>query len=80
MILALKILGAVAALLLGILLGLPGRYRQDLEDLERTMERGSGRRRPVKRVFMLPERLLGPLVRRRHEGGRGFEVRRPEDR
>jgi hypothetical protein len=49
--LLLKILGAVAALLLGIWLGLPGRYTQSREDIERAMDRGGARRNLTKRHF-----------------------------
>lgn len=83
MILALKILGAIAALAFGIWLGLPGRYRQDLEDIERTMQEGSGRRRPIKRTFTplgWLRRGPGPRVHRGQDQRRRFELQRPEDR
>lgn len=83
MVLALKILGAVAALALGIWLGLPGRYHRDLEEIERTMEQGTGRRRPVKRAFTPTawvHRMVSPGARRDHERRRGFDLKRPEDR
>ncbi|MEQ9398623.1 MAG: hypothetical protein RJQ04_05595 [Longimicrobiales bacterium] len=80
--LALKILGALVALAVGIWLGLPGRYEQPMEDIERTMESGFGRTRKVKRHFTpmaWVQRKIGVNtsgVQRR----RGFKVERPEDR
>ena len=44
MIFALKILGALLALGLGVWLGLPGRYSQPIEEIEEAMERGGGGR------------------------------------
>jgi hypothetical protein len=49
--LALKIILAVVAVALGVWLGLPGKYEKDPEELERSLEWGSGRTRHVKRVF-----------------------------
>lgn len=49
--LILKILGGVAAFLLGIWLGLPGRYDQSVREIERTMEQGGGERRRATRHF-----------------------------
>ena len=51
--LTLQIIGAVAALFLGFWLGLPGRYTQDQDDIERAMDRGGARRNTVKRRFTL---------------------------
>lgn len=47
----LKILGAVAALLLGIWLGLPGRYERDLREIDKVMEDGGRDRKRVRRVW-----------------------------
>lgn len=47
----LKILGGVAALLLGVWFGLPGRYEQSSSEIERVMSRGGSRRSRVKRAF-----------------------------
>jgi len=47
----LKILGGVAALLLGVWFGLPGRYDQSASEIERVMSRGGSRRNRVKRAF-----------------------------
>lgn len=49
--LLLKILVGVAAVGIGIWLGLPGRYEQTQEDIEKAMDRGGARRNQVKRVF-----------------------------
>lgn len=48
---ALKILIGAAAVGLGIWLGLPGRYEQSPEEIEKAMDRGGARRNQVKRVF-----------------------------
>jgi hypothetical protein len=45
------ILGGIVALALGIWLGLPGRYTQTPDDVEKAMERGGARRNSVKRRF-----------------------------
>lgn len=47
----LKILGGLVALLLGIWLGLPGRYEQSASEIEKVMSRGGSRRNRVKRAF-----------------------------
>ena len=49
--LTLKIIGAVVALVLGLWLGLPGRYTQDQDDIERAMNQGGARRNTVKKRF-----------------------------
>jgi hypothetical protein len=49
--LVLKILLGIVALALGIWLGLPGRFTQSTDDLEKAMERGGARRNTVKRHF-----------------------------
>lgn len=48
--LTLKILGAVAALLLGVWLGLPGRYERDLREIDKVMEDGGRERKRVNRM------------------------------
>ena len=48
--LTLKILGAVAALLLGVWLGLPGRYQRDLREIDKVMDRGGRERKKVRRM------------------------------
>jgi hypothetical protein len=81
--LMLKIVGAIAALAVGVWLGLPGRFEQTPEEIERTMATGAGRRRKVKRHFT-PFAWLSRKanVRReapRRRGGR-FHLETPEDR
>ena len=46
-----KILLAIAALALGVWLGLPGRYTQTPEELDDAMRRGGARRNQVRRHF-----------------------------
>lgn len=48
--LTLKILGGVAALLLGVWLGLPGRYERDLHEIDKVMEKGGRERKKVARM------------------------------
>ncbi len=79
MILALKILGGVAALLIGIWLGMPGRYRS-ADEIEDLMEAGGARRKKVRKRFVAVawlQRQISPHSGRR---SRGFGVERPEDR
>jgi hypothetical protein len=81
-VLILKILGAVAAVALGVWLGLPGRYEADLDEIERTMESGVGRTRKVKRRFT-PLAWVQRKLSARGGGSqrrRGFTLERPEDR
>lgn len=42
---------ALVGLGIGIWLGMPGRYMQSSEDIEKIMDAGGARRRKVKRVF-----------------------------
>jgi len=80
--LILKIVGAVAALALGIWLGLPGRYDPDLEEMERTMESGVGRTKKVKQRFT-PLAWMQRQLSARSGGSqrrRGFRLEPPEDR
>lgn len=50
--LTLKIIGGVLALLLGIWLGLPGRYERRSEDEIAELLEGEGRRKKTRRHFM----------------------------
>lgn len=81
----LLILGCVLALALGIWLGLPGRYDQRVDDIERVMEQGGGRRRKVKRrmtplAWIQRKLSAGSQARGRGAGRRGFKVKSPDDR
>ncbi|HSG47517.1 MAG TPA: hypothetical protein VLA43_06895 [Longimicrobiales bacterium] len=49
--LLLKIVIGLAAVAVGIWLGLPGKYEQTPEEIEKAMDRGGARRNQVKRVF-----------------------------
>jgi hypothetical protein len=51
MVLLLKILLGLLAVGLGVWLGLPGKYHQSQDDIEKAMDRGGARRNQVKRVF-----------------------------
>ena len=77
----LMVLGALAALALGIWLGLPGRYSQTHEEIDQIMEAGGGRRRRTKRVFTplawMQRRADARSSARR---GSGFKLESPDDR
>ncbi len=84
--LVLKILGAVAALALGIWLGMPGRYDRRYDEIERALETPGDRPRKVKRHFTplaWVQRKIdvgtgGGRSRSRGGGGRsGFKLDRP---
>ena len=79
----LKILGAAVALALGVWLGLPGRFEQTPEEIERTMAMGTGRARKVKRHFT-PFAWLSRKASVRREAprrrGGGFNLESPDDR
>lgn len=80
--LTLKILGGLAAVALGIWLGLPGRYDQSLEDVERNMVLGTGRTRKVKRHFTplaWIQRKLNPRGSQTQRR-RGFNLEHPDER
>jgi hypothetical protein len=47
----LKILLGVAAVGLGFWLGLPGRYEQTPDEIEKALDRGGAKRNQVKKVF-----------------------------
>lgn len=49
--LLLLILAGIAAVALGFWLGLPGKYEQTPDDIEKAMDRGGARRNQVKKVF-----------------------------
>jgi hypothetical protein len=81
----LMVLGALAALALGIWLGLPGRYSQTHEEIDQIMEAGGGRRRRTKRTFtplawMQRRADARSSARRGGRGGSGFKLESPDDR
>lgn len=82
------ILTAAGGLGIGVWLGMPGRYTQSPDDIERIMESGGRRRRKTKRVFTplawMQRKISstsGPSRDRRKGRGRsGFKLESPEDR
>lgn len=79
-----KIVIGLAALGLGVWLGLPGKYDQSLEDIERNMEQGASQSRKAKRHFTplaWAQRKLQPRrTRRQAPRRRPFELDSPDDR
>jgi hypothetical protein len=80
--LALKIVAAVLALALGVWLGLPGRYDQTPDDIERDMEWGTGRAYKVKRHFTPLAWVQRQLKARgqRSRPRRSFQMESPDER
>ncbi|MDT8340041.1 MAG: hypothetical protein RQ751_00895 [Longimicrobiales bacterium] len=81
--LALKIVIGLAAVGIGVWLGLPGRYEQTQEDIEKAMDRGGVRRNQVKRVFTPLDWLRKEKRgsdRRREMQRRRFRTAAPERR
>ncbi len=80
--LTLKIALALGALVLGVWLGMPGRYTQTADDIEKVMERGGGKRRKVKRVFTPLAWVQRQASARssRSRGRSGFRMESPDDR
>ncbi|MEX2465601.1 MAG: hypothetical protein WD995_01740 [Gemmatimonadota bacterium] len=80
------VVSGVLALGLGIWLGLPGRYEQTPEDIERIMGEGGRRRRKTKKMFTplawFQRKANARTERsaRRSGGRRSFSIERPEDR
>lgn len=73
--LVLKILGALAALGLGLYLGRPGQYREDPEEMEKALS-GHGRTKRVKRHFTPLGWLRTTDERSSHIRRRGAPTRR----
>lgn len=74
---------SIGALLLGIWMGMPGRYTQTPEDIEQVMAKGGGRRKRTKRIFTplaWVQRQISARSGRQARPGRGFNLERPEDR
>ncbi|MDA0327614.1 MAG: hypothetical protein O2958_01180 [Gemmatimonadetes bacterium] len=82
----LMIVGALGALGIGIWLGMPGRYTQTPDDIEKVMAAGGARRRKTKQVFTPLAWLQrkadarGTRDLRKSRGGSGFRIETPEDR
>lgn len=79
--LVLKILGAVAALALGIWLGLPGRYESRYDDIERALDTPGGRSKKAKRMFTplawIQRKVDVATGGARQDKRRGFKLDRP---
>ncbi|MCA1789759.1 MAG: hypothetical protein LC667_07845 [Thioalkalivibrio sp.] len=81
------VVSGILALGLGIWLGLPGRYQQTPDDIDRIMSQGGARRRKTKKMFtplawfQRKANARSERSSRRTGGGRrGFSLERPEDR
>jgi len=79
--LTLKILGALVALGIGIWLGMPGRYSQTLDEIDRSLDSPSRRSRKVKRHFTPMAWLHRKASSRsqRPQARRGFKLESPDD-
>jgi hypothetical protein len=81
----LAILG-ILGLAIGVWLGLPGRDRPSVEDIERAMDKGGGgsRRRRSKRAInplaWVQRKAQAKPSRRRPSGRRGFSLESPDER
>lgn len=84
--LAMMALGALLALGLGVWLGMPGRYTQSVDDIEKVMDAGGARRRKTKKMFTpiawMQRKAVarGSIDLRKGRGGPGFRIDKPEDR
>ncbi len=77
--LLLTIGGSVVALVWGVWLGLPGRYTQSADDLDKALESEGRRHRTVKRAFT-PLAWLRRNAGARSARGRRFKVDSPGKR
>ena len=80
---------ALVGLGIGIWLGMPGRYTQSADEIEKVMDAGGGRRRRVKRVFTpmawmqrnVSSKSTPSRGRRQSRGARGgFRLESPDER
>lgn len=78
--LLLTIGGAVVALAVGVWLGLPGRYSQSVDDIEKAMESGGGPSRTVRRAFTPLAWLMRNATVSTPRRNRRFKVEPPRDR
>ena len=84
------VITALVGLGFGVWLGMPGRYTQSIEDIEKVMDAGGGRRRKVKRVFTpiawmqrnVSSKSTPSRSRRQARGQRrgGFQLESPDER
>lgn len=84
------VITALVGLGIGVWLGMPGRYSQSAEDIEKAMDAGGGRRRRVKRMFTpmaWMQRNVGSKStpsrgRRKARSSRrgGFQLESPDER
>ena len=84
------VITALVGLGFGVWLGMPGRYTQSIEDIEKVMDAGGGRRRKVKRVFTpiawmqrnASSKSTPSRGRRQARGQRrgGFQLESPDER
>lgn len=82
---AFYVVSGILALGLGIWLGLPGRYDQTPDEIERIMSEGGRRRRKTKTMFTPLAWLQRKASPRSGSGahgrrGRGFRIESPDDR
>ncbi len=73
------ILAGVLAFAWGLWLGMPGRYTQDLQEIDDVMAQGGRRRRSHKKRFTPYAWMQRQLPVRTARKTRGFSVRGPED-
>ncbi len=82
------VLTGLVGLGLGVWLGMPGRYTQSADDIEKIMDSGDARRRKARRVFTplaWMQRRANPSTpsrdRLRSRGSRrsGFQLESPDD-
>ena len=81
---------ALVGLGIGVWLGMPGRYTQSVDEIEKVMDAGGGRRRKVKRVFTpiawmqrnVSSKSTPSRRRRKARGSRrgGFQLESPDER
>ncbi|MDZ7780855.1 MAG: hypothetical protein U5R14_13120 [Gemmatimonadota bacterium] len=77
------VVSGILALGFGIWLGLPGRYEQTPEEIERIMAEGGRRRRKTKKAFTPLawfQRKANARSGRRSGDRRGFTLESPDDR
>jgi hypothetical protein len=76
----LTIAGALVALVWGVWLGLPGRYSQSADEIEKTMASGGGPSRTVRRTFTPLAWLMRNTAVTTPRRNRRFKVEPPTER